>query len=293
MSVTPPPLRAEHLRPRLDVAADIARRAGHLALRMQQGGRGALDVRHKPGDQGPVTAADEAAERLIMEALARAFPTDLRLGEETGQSSDASPAASGPLPLTWMIDPIDGTRDFARGSGDWAVHLGLALRGSPVLGVVYQPSRDRLTAASRLPEQPGALYAPEPAAVSSATRDGDDASRYRIVTSLPGRSARTDHLAALLQIPATRHHSVGSTGVKLSMLVWDEADIYLYAEGKTRVWDTCAPTVPLLAAGGVITDLRGIPLQHDDADRPHARGILAGRTPQAHAWALERLKRAG
>ena len=74
MSDTSPPLRDEHLRTRLNVAADIARRAGHLALRMQREGREALDVRQKPGEQGPVTAADEAAERLIMDALARAFP---------------------------------------------------------------------------------------------------------------------------------------------------------------------------------------------------------------------------
>ena len=188
-----------------------------------------------------------------------------------------------------MIDPIDGTRGFAR-NDDWAVHLGLAYRGMPVLGIVYQPSHDRLTSASRVPEQPGHLHTPDPATVSACTPDSVDAPDYRLVTSLPGRSPRTDRLAARLQIPPARHHNVGSTGVKLSMLVWEEADVYLYAEGKTRVWDTCAPSVPLIAAGGVITDLDGVPLQHGDPSRSHARGILAGRTPEAHAWALRRLQ---
>ena len=75
------------------------------------------------------------------------------------------------------------------------------------------------------------------------------------------------------------------------MLARNLADIYLYAEPKTRVWDTCAPMAALLAVGGVVTDLRGAPLAHDDPDAPHLRGILAGRTAGAHAWALERLLR--
>ena len=277
--MTSPPLARE-----ADAAARIARAAGDLAAAWQRRGSEALNVRQKAANAGPVTAADEAAETHIVEALRDAFPGDAILGEEHGAHGDATGAR------VWMIDPIDGTRDFASGGADWAVHIGLCLQGVPVMGVVYAPIHGDLSVGVCLPSARRATRVdtggdrhelPElPAGVPSSVR---------LVTSRAGRSPRTEALAARLNVDGSHHARVGSTGVKLTRLAHGEADLYLYAERKTRVWDTCAPMAIVQAVGGVVTDLHGAPLRHD-GPHAHDRGILAASSHALHAWALERLQ---
>src|SRR6516225_7836856 len=112
----------------LETVAEIARRAGDLALRIREGG---IHVEIK-SDESPVTIADRECEKLIVTELGRAFPDDGLLGEE-GASRDS---ANG---RRWIIDPIDGTRDFIRGTGAWSVLIGLEENGSVVAGFTYFP----------------------------------------------------------------------------------------------------------------------------------------------------------
>src|SRR5437868_6219974 len=120
------------LRAELEAAERLAREAGALALRYFGSGIG---VEYKADDGGPVTRADREANELIVAGLARAFAADGILSEEI--PDDGRWRARDRV---WMIDPLDGTRDFIRGRHGWAVMIGLCIGERPALGVVFQPT---------------------------------------------------------------------------------------------------------------------------------------------------------
>jgi histidinol-phosphatase len=122
----------------LTVGAEIARKAGDLAVKIREGNIGV----ESKSDESPVTIADRACEKLIVEELQKAFPDDGLLGEEgaTRESSNGR---------RWIIDPIDGTRDFIRGTRAWSVLMGLEERGKVVAGFAYFPSTGEMFSAAR------------------------------------------------------------------------------------------------------------------------------------------------
>src|SRR5580658_5667286 len=122
----------------LTIGSEIARRAGELALKIREGD---IAIESKP-DESPVTIADRECEKLIVAELQRAFPEDGLLGEE-GASRESSNGRK------WIIDPIDGTRDFIRGTGAWSVLIGLEERGEVVAGFAYFPSTGEMYSAAR------------------------------------------------------------------------------------------------------------------------------------------------
>jgi histidinol-phosphatase len=122
----------------LTKGSEIARKAGDLALKIREGNIG---VEWK-SDESPVTIADRECEKLIVAELQRAFPEDGLLGEE-GASRESSNGRK------WIIDPIDGTRDFIRGTGAWSVLIGLEERGKVVAGFAYFPSTGEMYSAAR------------------------------------------------------------------------------------------------------------------------------------------------
>src|SRR5258706_10136414 len=126
---------------RLRAAETLAREAGRLALRLRDD-RDGLQVRRK-GPQDVVTAADVAVERMIVSTVRDAFPGDAFLGEEGGRSNHALDAAC------WVIDPIDGTVNFARGLPHWCVAIALVVAGRTELGVIFEPVADALYATRR------------------------------------------------------------------------------------------------------------------------------------------------
>ncbi|MCA9683564.1 MAG: hypothetical protein KC457_15290, partial [Myxococcales bacterium] len=120
------------------LALELVKRCGEIALRIQSGGASSLDAREKPDAQGPVTRADLAVEAEIIRTLREAYPDDAILAEESARDQVWSQAER-----VWMIDPVDGTKDFAEGSSSWAIHIGLCIDGVPALGVVHEPGSDR------------------------------------------------------------------------------------------------------------------------------------------------------
>ncbi len=122
----------------LAIGAAIARKAGDLALKIRKGDIG-IDI--KP-DESPVTIADRACEKLIVEELLRAFPEDGLLGEE-GAARESSNGRR------WIVDPIDGTRDFIRGTRAWSVLIGLEEHGKIVAGFAYFPATGEMFSAAR------------------------------------------------------------------------------------------------------------------------------------------------
>jgi 3'(2'), 5'-bisphosphate nucleotidase len=211
-------------------------------------------------DQSPVTAADESAERLIVPALQALAPQIPVVAEEA--------VAAGEMPEVgrsfWLVDPLDGTKEFISRNGEFTVNIALVVDGAPVLGVVYAPALDRLFigrvgAGAWLEDAAGrrriAVRAvPEAGLTVVASRSHGDAAA--LDSFLAGRK-----LASLV--------NAGSS-LKLCLVAAGEADLYPRL-GRTMEWDIAAGHAVLAAAGGSVTDLAGAALRYGKPgfDNPH------------------------
>jgi 3'(2'), 5'-bisphosphate nucleotidase len=232
-----------------------------------------------PGD--PVTIADLEASDLIVQELQLLFPDDAILSEEMPDS-----AARLSRRRVWMVDPMDGTREFIEHREDFAVQIGLTVDGSPTLGVVFQPSKDKLYSADRGRgahlESGGFTTRLEVSAESAAAN-------LTIALSRSQRSGRVDRVASNLRIP----HSIrmGGVGLKVGIICEGGAHIYVHLGDKTHIWDTCAPEAILREAGGTITDAYGKPLDYRSYLVRNPRGVVAsnGRIHDRALTVIERI----
>ena len=243
----------------LATALELARIAGDEVRRMQ---RGDLGVELKPGDE-PVSRADRRASELILAGLADAYPDDLVISEEL----PPAPGAFG-SPRLWLVDPIDGTKDFIRGEDGYAVMIGLISDGQPAVGVVHQPAQDRTFYAT--PD--GAWVSSRGTVAPLAVSDVASAAEARLVASKSHRTAELDRVKQQLGI--NDEQNVGSVGVKLCLIAAAVRDLYVNPAAKTKAWDTCAPEAILLRAGGRLSDLHGAPIEYR-GDLHHRRGLVA------------------
>jgi 3'(2'), 5'-bisphosphate nucleotidase len=245
----------------LGVATALARTAGQVALSM----RATVKSWMKPGDE-PVSQADEECSRLIVAGLRSAFPDDAILSEEA--ADDGSRMRQ---PRAWMIDPIDGTRDYLAGREGFAAMIGLCAGGRPILGVVYQPTADAMyagvvaTGSARL-EREGQVH-------TLRVSTTDDLGAIRLVASRSHRTSVIDDVRRVLGI--SDELNIGSVGLKVGLISAGERDLYVNPSSRTKLWDTCAPEAILLAAGGKLSDLDGGLLAYDSPELAHRRGIVA------------------
>lgn len=202
----------EDIRERFNAAARIARAAGAAAMRYY----GTATPTSK-SDASPVTQADHAANAVIVEALRREFPGDAILSEESKDSPERRAARR-----VWIVDPLDGTKEFLAQNGEFSVMIGLVEDGEPVLGVVYLPDGDLLYAAAR---GQGAWV--EHAGLRERLRCATaDLGALRLV----GSRSHADPLLESIQ------HSLGimdvvpcgSVGVKCSRIAEGERDLYVF-----------------------------------------------------------------
>jgi 3'(2'), 5'-bisphosphate nucleotidase len=240
----------------LDAVIRIVRDAGAVIMSVY-----ATDfaVRGK-SDASPVTEADERAERLIVDALRRLAPKIPIVAEEA--------AAAGAIvdigEWFWLVDPLDGTKEFVSRNGEFTVNVALVHDGVPVLGVVLAPALDRLFAGvaghGAFVEQAGVRRAiscrkvPAEGLTVVASRSHGDAAA--LDAFLAGRK-----VAALT--------NAGSS-LKLCLLAAGEADLYPRL-GRTMEWDIAAGHAVLLAAGGAVRDVHGVALTYGKPglDNPH------------------------
>lgn len=266
----------------LRVGVELARRAGEVAL----GYYGKpLRVEHKDEFDEPVTQADRAVNELIVRALREEFPDDGVLAEE---SVDTDRRLG--RPRAWMIDPIDGTKGFIAGTGDFCVQIGLAVEGRAALGILYAPATDVLYWAARghgawvvrpTSEAEKSLKAERLSVTGEA-----DLGRMRLAESRSHRGPRMESVVSALGVRAeVRSHSVG---IKVGLLVEQQADLYIHLSPKTKQWDTCAPEAVLVEAGGCMTDVFGGPLHYNTPDVLNRNG-LAASNGAAHAEVITRL----
>jgi 3'(2'), 5'-bisphosphate nucleotidase len=271
------------LDPELGFVVELLRVCGQQALRWQAGGARILAVRHKPLGGGPITAADREINDTIVNALRDRFPTDGVLAEESEADEIWRTATR-----CWFVDPIDGTREFARGTAGWTVQVGLTIDGRPVLGVVAEPALGRMCWAA----WDDAWFGAETFAdgTSRPLRGAwRELAEIRLIGGKLFPFSRQHAIRRRLGVDRNRALSVGSVGVRMTAVARGEADAYVQAPGRTKLWDTCAPQCLVQAAGGRVTDLRGEPLQFRSSSITHARGVIAtgGRH---HDAIVERLR---
>jgi 3'(2'), 5'-bisphosphate nucleotidase len=228
----------------LELAIALSRQAGALIQRLHSTG---LAVERKLGNE-PVTQADRDANALLVAGIAAAFPDDGLLSEEAPDDGSRQVKRR-----VWMIDPLDGTKDFIRGEAGFATMVGLIDGARPVLGVVYQPIGERLYFATR----GGGAFVEEPGAAPARLHVSDvrDLTRIRMVASKSHRDEVIDRVRAELGI--RDELNVGSVGLKLGLIARGERDLYVNPSGHSKLWDACAPEAILVEAGGRLTDARG------------------------------------
>jgi 3'-phosphoadenosine 5'-phosphosulfate (PAPS) 3'-phosphatase len=275
-----PPLREE-----LEFVLDLVRQCIPVALAYQAGSRGVLGLRHKPDGGGPITAADRDLNGRIVAALADRFGDDAILAEESADDGRWRFARR-----CWHVDPIDGTREFARGRSGWTIQVGLCVAGRPVLGVVAEPGTHRITwglvdsgesiALHQLGDAPAT-----PLRVAAARRGLQD------LVLIGGKGhplSRQYAVRRALGVDADHSLSSGSVGVRMTSVARGDADAYVQPPGRAKLWDTCAPEAVLQAAGARVTDLRGRPLSYLGPTVAHPAGVIAS-SPAMHHTIVDRL----
>jgi len=195
------------------------------------------------------------------------FPQDAILSEEETDDLDTRLAAR----RVWIIDPIDGTAGFVKKDDDFAVQIGLAEEGRPVLGVVYMPATNSLLS-------PRKARAHSRAAMKASRSDStcptsSDLTSLSLAMSRNHPSARMNRVIEHFQFSNISRR--GSVGLKVALIAAQECDIYIHPSPRTKLWDTCGPQIILEEAGGKLTDLFGNEMRYDRRDLQNRDGIVA------------------
>lgn len=235
----------------LETARRAALRAGPAILDVYHAAE-APDVRSK-ADASPVTLADERAEALIVETLTAAAP-DIPVIAEEGCDRDGVPT-SAPSRF-WLVDPLDGTKEFLRRNGEFTVNIALVERDRPVLGIVHVPALG-LTFAGAGPgtatRQEGTV-----AAASISARPVPPRGAVVVHSRSHENAAKLREYLATLAAPTTR---ISGSAVKFCLIAAGEADLYPRF-GPTMEWDTAAGQAVLEAAGGSVLTPEGAPFRY-------------------------------
>ncbi|WP_374642866.1 3'(2'),5'-bisphosphate nucleotidase CysQ [Tabrizicola sp.] len=226
----------DHLMPLL---RRLALRAGDAIMQIYQGPD--FEVRTK-GDASPVTEADEAADAVIAAGLRQAFP-DVTLITEEQAASHALTAST-----FFIVDPLDGTKEFVQRRGDFTVNIAYVQDGIPLRGVVYAPARGRLfytTPDGQAVEESGP-FGPEPGPLAPLKVSTPDNAALMVVASKSHRDQATDDYISRY---AVKDMTSAGSSLKFCLLATGEADLYPRL-GRTMEWDTAAGDAVLRGAGG-------------------------------------------
>jgi 3'(2'), 5'-bisphosphate nucleotidase len=216
------------------LAAALARAAGRTLLELRAG------VGDLPADEVK-KRGDEAAQQTLAAGLAAARPNDAVLSEEAADDAARLDAAR-----VWIIDPLDGTREYSEGRADWAVHVALWEGGALVAGAVALPGLDTLLTSDPAPVVP-------PRDIAAPLRMAVSRSRPPAIATGVAEALGADLVA------------MGSAGFKVAAVVRGEADVYVHGGGQYE-WDSAAPAVVALAAGLHASRLDGSPLRYNQSD---------------------------
>lgn len=243
------PLQPKDLLPEIVALAD---RAGVVIMEHY---RGEIEVKTK-ADASPVTAADEAGEAVILEGLSKLAPGIPVVAEEKVSAGDIPDLDDGPF---WLVDPLDGTKEFISKNGEFTVNIALIDSSGPLMGVVLAPAREKSWWGWRghgahMRDPAGTVT---PIQVRPAPATG--------LTAVASRSHSDEATEKFLdEVGATDRMSAGSS-LKFCLVAEGKADIYPRF-GPTMEWDVAAGHAVLLAAGGRVTTLEGQPFLYRKID---------------------------
>jgi 3'(2'), 5'-bisphosphate nucleotidase len=226
------------------------------------------------------THADRESQEIILKHLHAAFPTDGLVAEEKTPTLATAPIHS---QRQWVIDPIDGTRGFAMKNGEFSVMIGLTVNGRPVVGVVLEPAKNRLTYAA--------------SGSGCWKKDGNsEAIRCRVTPcdmlsaavltqshSKPGKPKPVQ-----VKLAPSRVIETYSAGIKMALVARGEADLYVNDYPEFHDWDICAGEVLVVEAGGTVTEYTGEAVRYGLAGAKRRSGLVASNG-RLHDEAVQRL----
>ena len=214
-----------------ELAAHLAETAGRLLLEVRAAGLLSATALGKAGDQ--------TANQFLIHAIREQRPDDGLLSEEEQDNFERLNHSR-----VWIIDPVDGTREYGEERSDWAVHVGLAIDGVPAVGAVALPGQGVILRTDQPPALPPAAAVP----------------RMVVSRSRPAKEALAVATAIGAELIA-----MGSAGAKAMAIVRGEAEIYLHTGGQYE-WDSCAPAAVALACGLHVSRVDGTPLVYNQSD---------------------------
>ena len=263
----------------ISIAVELARAAGTVLLEHYHSPFLVEQKINMLDELEDVTAADREANELIVSRLRREFPDDGILAEESSDSVHRLDKDR-----VWLIDPMDGTKNFIARDGDFAVQIGLAVNGESVAGVVYQPVRDVLYRAVR--HDGSWIEDREKPAARMLVSNRTEPAEMVLASSRSHRSPRMERVVDAFGFKDEMRR--GSVGVKIGLIAEQQADLYLHLSPSTKQWDTCAPEIILVEAGGQLTDLFGQPIRYNGVRIDNRNGIVATNAV-AHEMVIENL----
>lgn len=245
----------------LEQVVGIARAAGEEVLGIYRRG---CTVEHKH-DGSPVTEADRRAQEIICASLSKVAPPAPIIAEE-GRGCEDDPAGADTF---WLVDPLDGTKEFISRNGEFTINIALIKSGAPVLGVILAPALGRLFAAAGQTAYAEDSAGRRPLAVRTAPREG-----ATVVSSRSHGDPKA--LGRLTADPGIAVSLAAGSSLKFCLVAAGEADLYPRF-GRTMEWDTAAGDGILRIAGGQVTDLDGRPLHYGKPGFENPPFIACGR----------------
>jgi 3'(2'), 5'-bisphosphate nucleotidase len=261
---------------------EFDRLADHMAKVASHGGHAILNVYgrdftvHEKQDRSPVTEADDAAEAIILAGLRQLLPGMPIVAEEAVSRGEVPPIGRAFL----LVDPLDGTREFAARNDEFTVNIALVEDGVPVAGIVYAPALRRLylggETARRAALVAGAVF--DPSSAGSIRTRAPDA---RALVAAVSRSHQCDATRAWLAVHAIKHSISGGSALKFGLVAEGSADVYPRF-GPTAEWDTAAGHAIVRAAGGDVVTPDGGPFLYGKRGSAFLNGpfIAWGQRPE-------------
>jgi myo-inositol-1(or 4)-monophosphatase len=267
----------------LQYATELARGAGRVILD-HYGKVERLTKTHIATTDEAVTDADRAAQRFIVAGLRQRFPKDGLVGEESDTGTSITAEIPDPAGRVWVIDPIDGTNNFIAGLGAFGVCIALMEAGRPVLGVVYDVTRDEMYCAA---SGQGAWRGTR--AIRAPQSPLSDASMLMVTSNLLVKGRTPNWACRWIGQTNWKVRMLGSAALEAVQVAAGVAHGAVTVNGK--LWDVAAPAAIVLEAGGVITDLAGQPIfPFDLRQYVGAKVPFLAAGPAAHPVLLDEIR---
>jgi 3'(2'), 5'-bisphosphate nucleotidase len=272
------------------IAINAASKASDLIMGVYR--KNDFQIEYK-GANDPVTIADKMANEEICSVLHeanRSFgilteekiddPENLKNSKSLMKSLNSWDTAE----YCWIIDPIDGTKDFIEKTGNFGVHIGLIENGVPIIGVVSYPAHYTMFYAMK---GMGAFRFKEGQRERISVSEETDIRKMRSLTSEKTTDEKLNKMVTSLKL--TYPQKIGGIGLKIINVAHGDADLYLVFNSTPSLWDICAPQIILEEAGGIITDLKGKTINYRNKKIKLKTGLIAVNR-NAHASVIETIK---